>query len=429
MEIEIIGLFDKNQRYCAGSLTKLLTTYAALSLLSEQYKLDVILDDITFLDSLCTSTQSREFLTLFQNIIGSQFTLRDVCSYYTGLPYTFDLSHDELVQVEAGMQFKHHSILSEETFLSRCKNNITPVYANQCKFHYSEIGILFLGYFIEKCYHIQFEELFERYITKKFNLKNSIFSRTIVENTYIQDLSNSYDYPSIAIADHGYFCYSNGFYSTLNDMKLLLENMIPTPVFQTMVAYENARAASNTIMNGLTIELRAVKDDIIYGYEGLSFSGCNLWAFSTKLNKGYITFNNDEEEIYNIIYNNTLGYSHFDNAPSHTQTIYKTFISQYHEDVENKPIPSPYQGNYQRVMINTSTLPDIFIVESKHITIRNPDEVRYDIIYVNGQYWIKGKDQIHGSRVGFYLSTKGNHYLFFDGTLYQQIIPLSSGNK
>src|SRR4029077_8820235 len=142
---------------------------------------------------------------------------------------------------------------------------------------------------------IKIEDLYQKYIIQKFKLTKSQFSRKRVEGVYTQDLSDHYDYPSIAILDHGYFCYSNGFYTTLNDMKRLLENMLNEDVFHVMTDLSHARAASNRIMNGLTIEMRMAKGDLIYGYEGLSFSGCNLWAYSTKTKEGYITFNNSEE--------------------------------------------------------------------------------------------------------------------------------------
>src|SRR5205085_6588951 len=115
------------------------------------------------------------------------------------------------------------------------------------------------------------------------------------------------------ILDHGYFCYSNGFYTTLNDMKILLENFFNNAVFKYMTDIKQARAASNRIMNGLTVELRVVDDDILYGYEGLSFSGCNNWTYSTKYQKGFLTLTNDEEKAYDIY--NQFGYAVFDKAP------------------------------------------------------------------------------------------------------------------
>src|SRR3990167_1935088 len=306
MTIQIVGAFDKNTLYCTGSLTKLLTTYVCLSLLSEQYDLKKILDDDNFLDSIAITPSSNDFLTFFQNLLGSHFSLHDICSYYAGLPYTFDPSDEEIENADAGYPFKHHTIPDEETFLSFCKNNITPVYSDKSKFHYSEISIIFLGYFLEKVYDIKIESLYKKYIIDKFELKKSVFSRTRVKDVYVQDLSDHYDYPSIAITDHGYFCYSNGFYTTLNEMKTIIEHFLRAPVFHVMVDIKNARAASNRLMNGLTIELRKVQDDLIYGYEGLSFSGCNLWAYSTKKKQGYLTFNNSEEEVYQIVYDKLI---------------------------------------------------------------------------------------------------------------------------
>lgn len=421
MKFDIIGKFDPNQLYCAGSLTKLLTTFTALSLLSEQYHLASILDDPSFLDSLAVNAKSRAFLDNFQKHIGSQFSIRDLCSYYTGLPYTFDLAEDELDLVEQGYEFKHHSILDEATFISRCQHNITPVYKNRCKFHYSEVGIIFLAYFLECRYEIKFEDLYQRYVIRAFDLNKSIFSRSIPADAFIQDLSDRYDYPSIAITNHGYFAYSNGFYTTLNEMRKLLDQLINTPVFTTMVDVNHARGASAKIMNGLTVEIRSVGDDLIYGYEGLSFSGCNLWAYSTKKQQGYLTFDNSEEEIYNIIYDEALGNSSFDVAPAHTQLIYKNFLSNYHEESDGVNIPAEYQGNYHRVNINAKTLDEIFVIGKDFFIIRNPERIKYEVIHVNGEYWIKGKDGIHGTRLGLYLSKKGHHYMFFDGSLYKKI--------
>lgn len=421
MTIQIVGSFDINKIYCTGSLTKLLTTFVSLSWLSEKYDLKNILDDNNFFDTISVNQKSKDFLKLFQNLIGSQFSIHDICTYYAGLPYTFDPSPEEIENVDSGHPFKHHSIPDEKTFLSQCKNEITPVFPNQGKFHYSELSIIFLGYFLEITFGIKMEDLYQKFIIDKFNLKNSVFSRTRVPNVYTQDLSDKYDYPSIAIVDHGYFCYSNGFYTTLSDMKIIIENFLHEPVFNFMVNLQLARAASNRLMNGLTIEIRKVNDDLIYGYEGLSFSGCNLWAYSTKKQQGYLTFNDSEEEVYKIIYEELFGYFNFDTVPDHTQLIYKNFLKKYHDHIEDKEIPSEYQGHYQRVKINEKMLKDIFTVGKNFIIIRNPEEIKYDVVYVNGVYRIKGKDNIHGSKVGFHQSKSGNHYMSFDGTLYKKI--------
>lgn len=419
MSIHIVGSVDKNRLYCAGSFTKLLTTYVSLSLLSEKYNLKNSLDDENFLDAICTNSSSQEFLHIFQKIIGGKFTIRDICSYYAGLPYTFDLSEAELENVDSGHPFKHHSILDEKTFLFMCRNKIAPVYPNRCKFHYSELSIIFLGYIIEKIYNIKIEDLYEKYVFNKFKLENSLFSRTRIENAYCQDLSDKYDYPSIAILDHGYFCYSNGYYTTLNDMKLLIENLLKEPVFSYMVDIKNARAASNRILNGLTVELRIVNDDIIYGYEGLSYSGCNIWAYSTKQKQGYITFSDSEEDAYKIY--DELGYSIFDKVPDYTQKIYENFIKNYHNVITEKSIPTEYQGNYQRVQINEKILDQIFVLADHFMIIRNPDEVRYEIIYVNNDYRIKGKDNVHGAKIELYKAKSGHHYMLYDGTLYKKM--------
>lgn len=416
--MHIIGDVDANRLYCAGSFTKFLTSYVCLSLLAEHYSLPSILDDENFLDSCCHNQASREFLALFQRIIGSKFTLRDICTYYSGLPYTFDLSEDELARVEAGHSFKHHSIPDEETFLSRCKNNVTPVYKNRCKFHYSEVSILFFGYLIEKIYDVRIEDLYQKYVINKFNLKHSYFSRTRVKNTYIQDLSDQYDYPSIAILDHGYFCYSNGYYTTLQDTKILIENLLNEEVFLCMVDLTHARAASNRLLNGLTIEIRIVGDDVIYGYEGLSFSGCNIWAYSTKQKQGFLTFGNDEDAVYDIIYKNFCTMN-FSRVSEKSQQFYESFIKHYHFSGESRDIPEEFRGNYHRVKINEKDLKDIFHVGKDFIVIRNPGEIKYDVIYVNSQYRIKCKDNVHGSKVGFYQASSGHRYMLFDGTLFK----------
>lgn len=422
METQIVGSVNKNQLYCAGSLTKLLTTYVSLSLLSEKYDLSKILNDENFLDSISLDTPGNGFLKLFQDIIGSRFTLHDICSYYAGMPYTFDPSEDEIEKVDAGFPFKHHSILDETIFLWMCRHKITPVYPNRSKFHYSEISIIFLGYFLEKVYQVKFEDLYQKYLINKFDLKNSIFSRVRVPGVRIEDLSDRYDYPSIAILDHGYFCYSNGFYTTLNDMATLLKKMFHDPIFNFMQDVTNARAASNRLMNGLAVEIRRAKGDTIYGYEGFSFSGCNIWAYSTHKDTAYLTFHDSEEAVYEIIYDQTLGYDAFDTVPEYTQDDYKLFMETYPFKIEERMIPAEFQGDYHRVRINEKILNTVFKVGPHFIVIRNPEEIKYDVIYVNGKYHIKGKDKIQGSQVGFCKAKSGNRYMFHDGTLYKKII-------
>lgn len=426
MAIQIIGDFDRNKLYCVGSLTKFLTTYVCLSLLSETYTLDDILDDDQFFDKICVNQLSKQFLAIFQKIIGGKFSLRDICTYYAGLPYTFDLSPEELEKVDSGLPFKHHSIADEKTFLNMCNVQITRVYPNRSRFHYSEISIIFLGYLIEKAFNTSMESLYQKYIINRFGLQHSLFSRTIPANVYKQDLSDKYDYPAIAIQDHGYFCYSNGYYTTLIDEKLLLEGILQEKVFKYVVDVKHARAASNRLMNGLTVEIRMKDGDIIYGYEGLSFSGCNIWAYSEKYKTGYLTFTNSEEDAYPIIYDQ-FGYSEFDKVPEYTQKIYENFMSAFRSSTagsrayERKDIPHDFQGSYHRVNINEKTLDAVFTVGNNYIVIRNPDETKYEVIFLDNTYRIKNKDGTQGSKVGLYKAKSGRHYMFFDGNLYRKI--------
>jgi len=424
MSMQIVNCYDTNKLFCTGSFTKLLTTYCALSFLSEKFDLKNILDDDNFFNSICTNQSSKDFLTIFQNKIKNKFSLRDICTFYAGLPYTFDVSEKEIENIELNHPFKHHCIPDEKIFLDMCEKNITPIYTNRCKFHYSELSIIFLGYLLEKVYDFKIEALYQKYVIDKFQLTNSVFSRVRPINVYCQNLSYKYDYPSVTILDHGYFCYSNGFYTTMNDMKQLLEQLLNEPIFlQYMTDIKNARAASPTIMNGLTVEIRNVDGDILFGYEGLSFSGCNLWCYSTKYKRGYITFTNDEEEAYNVY--DLFGYTRFDSVPKHTDAIYRHFIETYHDTIEPKDIPPLYQGKYQRVNINESHLDTFFTVANNFITIRNPNEIQYDVIYTNGNYYVKGKDKIHTVKVGLIKSLTGNYYMYYDGTLYKKVSSLN----
>lgn len=417
MTFEIVGEVNKDRLYCTGSFTKMLTTFVCLSKLSEHYDLNLILDDVDFLDQL---SPNGEFLKLFQKILGSKFSIRDLCTFYSGLPYTFDLSDAELESVDSGKPFKHHSLLDEKTFLEMCKTCIIPVHKPKSKFHYSEIAIIFLGYLIEKVYQTSMEQLYQKYVIQPFGLKRSFFSRTKVDGVAIHDLSDRYDYPAIAIMDHGYFCYSNGYFTTLNDQKQMLEKLIHNDVFKIMCDFKKSRAASKTIMNGLTVEVRKVGEDLIYGYEGLSYSGCNLWAYSTQKNKGYLTTNDDEEAIYPLIYDK-FGYSNFDNAPPFTQELYLQFLKTPHEKIEHDPIPTPFIGTYKRVKINDKSLDQLFYVHEHSITIRNPEEITYPLVFVKGTYRVLGKDNTPSQKVGFYTSKSDHHYMFFDGNLYKQI--------
>lgn len=419
MDFEIIGDVDHNRLYCTASFTKFLTTFVCLSLLAEKHDLNIVLDDENFLDSLCTNPTTKSFLTLFQTTIGSKFTIRDVCTYYNGLPYTFDLAPDELERVEEGHPFKHHSVMSEDEFLYRCKHYITQVDPNHCKFHYSELAIIFLGYLTEKIHHTTMEALYQRYVLDAYQLEHSLFSRTRPPHADARDLSPLYDYPSIAIMDHGYFCYSNGFFTTLLDQKKLLEGLVDSPIFHVMTDISKARAASNRIMNGLTVEIRIVGDDIIYGYEGLSYSGCNIWAYSAKHKKGYLTTSDDEDGVYDIIYGK-FGYTEFDKAPAHTQEIYQHFLASEHFKFTEQAIPAEFIGKYHRVNINESSLPIIFTVGEHFVEIRNPEMIKYDVVFDHGTYRITCRDHMHGTKVGFHRANSGKLYMMFDGTLYKK---------
>ncbi|MDR3477293.1 MAG: serine hydrolase [Gammaproteobacteria bacterium] len=421
MTIQIIGSADPDRLYCAGSFSKLLTTFITLSLLSERYDLNQILDDEKFFDAICNNKASKDFLAIFQKTIGGQFTLHDICSFYTGLPYTFDPSEEEIENVDAGFPYKHHSIRDEKTFLYHCQNLITPVYPNRCKFHYSEISILFLGYLIEKVYDTSFEILYQKYVIEKFQLKHSHFSRKRVNDVFIQDLSEYYDLASIAIMDHGYFCYSNGFYTTLRDEKILLEGLLENSVFQFMTNIHIARAASNRLMNGLTVELRMAQDDVIIGYDGLSFSGCNLWAYSTKHKKGYLTFNDNGDLADKTIFDQ-FGYPAFDSVTEQSQVFYKAFVARYDFSMElNKDIPLEFQGDYQRVRINDILLQEIFPLTRNTIIIRDSNDIIYPIVSVDNSYRIKGKENIHGAKIGLYQAKSGNKYVSSGGVLLKKI--------
>jgi CubicO group peptidase (beta-lactamase class C family) len=418
---EILGEVDHHRLYCTASFSKMMTTFVCLSHFAEKYDLNAILDDDDFLSRVCVNLRAREFLAIFENAIGGKFSLRDVCTYYNGLPYTFDLAQDELNQVEQGNPLKHHHIMDEAVFLDRCRHLITQMDPNRCKFHYSELAIIFLGYVTEQIDSVRMEDLYHKHVINAFGLTESMFSRVRPAHVHIEDFSKEYDYPSIAITDHGYFCYSNGFFTTLHDQKKLLEHMLETSVFKHMTNLEKARAASRTLMNGLTIEIRMVQDDVLYGYEGLSYSGCNIWAYSTKHKKGYLTSINSEEKAYDVIYGK-FGYDKFDAVPQHTEKLYHEFLETHHYEYELKPIPSDYVGEYLRVNINDSALELIFTVAEHHIIIRNPEMVKYDVLYDHGIYRISCKDHMHGVKVGFYQAESGHHYMCFDGTLYRKIV-------
>lgn len=187
-----------------------------------------------------------------------------------------------------------------------------------------------------------------------------------------------------------------------------------------MTDIRKARAASNKVMNGLTVELRIVNDDVICGYEGLSYSGCNIWAYSAKYKKGYITTTNDEDKAYPLIYDK-FGYSQFDNVPDYTQQIYKKFLASQHYDFSDQAIPAEYVGTYHRVNINDITLETDFTVGEHFIVIRNPETVKYDVVFDHGIYRTKCKDHMHGIKIGFYQAKSGQHYMCFDGTCYKKV--------
>src|SRR5689334_22117930 len=116
MSMQIVDCDDRNRLFCTGSFTKLLTTYCSLSFLSEKYALNNIIDDDNFFNSICNNLSSKNFLILFQNKIKNKFSVRDICTFFAGLPYTFDVSEAEIENVELEHPIKHHSILDEKTF-------------------------------------------------------------------------------------------------------------------------------------------------------------------------------------------------------------------------------------------------------------------------------------------------------------------------
>jgi hypothetical protein len=107
-------------------------------------------------------------------------------------------------------------------------------------------------------------------------------------------------------------------------------------------------------------------------------------------------------------------------VPDHTQAFYKAFLAHYQFDYEIKDFPSDYQGKYKRVIINDKILDVPFLLGNHFMIIRNPDEIRFDIVFYKHEYRIKCKDNVHGSRVGLYQAESGNRYMFFDGNLYRR---------
>lgn len=63
MTIHIVGSFNKDQIYCAGSVTKLLTTYVALSFLAEKY------EHKKFIIILLSIIMTLKITFIFQKII------------------------------------------------------------------------------------------------------------------------------------------------------------------------------------------------------------------------------------------------------------------------------------------------------------------------------------------------------------------------
>ena len=84
MAIQIVGSFDRDTIYCAGSLTKLLTTYVSLSLLSEKYDLKKIVDDNDFLETLATDSSSKDFFLIEIIVSNNEYLSRlgFICKVY-----------------------------------------------------------------------------------------------------------------------------------------------------------------------------------------------------------------------------------------------------------------------------------------------------------------------------------------------------------
>lgn len=420
MQIEILGDFPKDQLYCAGSVTKFLTTFVILSYLRQLgYQLKDILDDENFLTTIAVNAEAKSFLQLMQCKIIGKFTLRDLCTYYTGLPYTFDPTPEALEKIAAGQPFKHHSlVVSEEAFLQLCEQNVSALYPNRSKYHYSELSIIFMAFLFEKITERSMEDLYDEFIVKRFQLTLSRLSRKRPADVYTQDLSDKVDYAAVAIMDHGYFVYSNSYYTTLNEMKQLLEAMHDDAVFQLMIDVEEARAAATEVMNGLSIELRQANGDLIYGYEGLSASGCNIFSCSRAQGKGYILFCNDEEKAYELIYQN-FGITAFEPVTDKSRRFSQAFADSYaaHRFAD---IPPEFQGQYKRVKINGGEAQTLTTLSDKQLHIHNPSLVTYDLLFAAQSPCIQGEDGTHESRIRLYQS-QGKRFLFFDGSAYELI--------
>jgi CubicO group peptidase (beta-lactamase class C family) len=424
--IEILGKFDRQQLFCAGSVSKMLTTFVVLSYLETKFpndELEKILDDEAFLDKICSDKPVHGFLKLLQRKIGSSFTLRDLCTFHTGLPYTFNPTKAELDSVVSGERFTHQSVMDEAAFISLCENNISMIYRNRQKFHYSEISIMALGYLIENAYGVKIEDLYQHFLVNKFKLSQSRLSRVKPEDAYFNpNMSQTYDYACVALQNHGYFSYGNGFYTTLDDLEVLLGKINSDHVFQLMVDVKNARRAESTVMNGLTVELRQVGDDLVYGYEGMSFSGCTTMAFSTMQKTWCVTFGENAEEDYHAVCSR-LGYpnAQWKETPESANIFYTNFTHNY-PALSEAVIPLEYQGIYRRVKLNDGQeLEYVSVLGNNFLTIRDPDEVTYDLVQVNDEYHIKGDDNVVDSRVGLYTANGSNRFLFYIGNLYKRI--------
>lgn len=425
MNIRILGDFPTDQLYCAGSVTKFLTAYVVLSKLAEKDKIEDILDDDDFLDKLAASTNkpaAKEFLTLFQKIIGSKFTLRDIFTYYTGLPYTFEPDKKSLRSADLGYPFKHHSLMNEADFLEACRNRIKPLFPNRSKYHYSELSIIFIAYFIEKVYGVRMEDLYQQFIANPCHLTHSRMSRTRPDGVLTRDLSSKYDYAAVAVQDHGFFCYSNGFYTTLNELKIIIESIEQQPVFQHMTDLSQARVANGNVISGLSLELRVVGNDVVYGYEGLSFSGCNIWSCSRNNKQGYLMFCDDETAAYTYIYKQ-FGYTDFDPAPSHTTQLCMRYLANTPAATKEEAVPELFQGEYQRVKLNEVEIESVCVVGSQALSMHDPDPVDYSLSRQNGSLHILDEHHSPDSRISFYTVASGNQFMFYNGSLYRHRQP------
>ncbi len=157
-----------------------------------------------------THPRARDFLSIFEKTIGSRFSLRDVCSYYNGLPYTFDLAPEEWRWLRRVFHSSITALWNEDVFLDRCRHLITHMDPNRCKFHYSELAIIFLGNHGNRLIRSGWK-ISSKHVIDAFGLTESLFSRVRPAACVYRGLSKEYDYPSIAILDHGYFVIAMDF--------------------------------------------------------------------------------------------------------------------------------------------------------------------------------------------------------------------------